>query len=109
LKTREKVARSYFLEAIANTIRRLVHIEPNDACLELLAPSHPATGRRFPWLINPDPLTLNGGTIGAGAVIKTSDGTAIVSGTVSSGGTLFAKRHRRPRRDSAPRSMVASS
>jgi hypothetical protein len=80
-------------------MRRLDHIEPNDACLELLAPSHPATGRRFPWLINPGPLTLNSGTIGAGAVIKTSDGTAIVSGTVSSGGTLFAKRHRRPRRD----------
>ena len=37
-----------------------------------------------------DILTLNGGTIGAAAVVETSGGTAIVSGTVSNGGTLFA-------------------
>ena len=35
-------------------------------------------------------LTLNSGTIGAGAIIETSGGTAIVSGTVTNGGTLFA-------------------
>ena len=35
-------------------------------------------------------LTLKSGTIGAGAVIETSGGTAIVSGTVTNGGTLFA-------------------
>jgi hypothetical protein len=35
-------------------------------------------------------LTLKGGTIGAGAIIETSGGTAIVSGTVTNGGTLFA-------------------
>ena len=35
-------------------------------------------------------LTLKSGTIGAGAIIETSGGTAIVSGTVTNGGTLFA-------------------
>ena len=35
-------------------------------------------------------LTLKSGTIGAGAVLETSGGTAIVSGTVTNGGTLFA-------------------
>ena len=40
--------------------------------------------------INDSILTLKGGTIGAGAIIETSGGTAIVSGTVSNGGTLFA-------------------
>jgi hypothetical protein len=35
-------------------------------------------------------LTLKGGTVGAGAIIETSGGTAIVSGTVTNGGTLFA-------------------
>src|SRR5690348_8747345 len=33
----QKTVRSYFLEAIADTIKRLDHIEPNVACLELLA------------------------------------------------------------------------
>jgi hypothetical protein len=32
LKTREKAARSYFLEAIANAIKRLDHVELNVAC-----------------------------------------------------------------------------
>ena len=40
--------------------------------------------------INDSILTLKGGTIGAGAIIETSGGTAIVSGTVTNGGTLFA-------------------
>jgi hypothetical protein len=35
-------------------------------------------------------MTLKGGTIGAGALIATSDGAAIVSGTLTNGGTLFA-------------------
>jgi hypothetical protein len=35
-------------------------------------------------------LTVSGGTIGAGAVIETNGGTAIMSGTVTNGGTLFA-------------------
>jgi hypothetical protein len=34
--------------------------------------------------------SLSGGTIGAGAVVETSGGTAFVFGTVSNGGTLFA-------------------
>jgi hypothetical protein len=40
--------------------------------------------------INNGILTLKSGTIGAGAIIETSGGTAIVSGTVTNGGTLFA-------------------
>jgi hypothetical protein len=40
--------------------------------------------------INDGLLTLKSGTIGAGAIIETSGGTAIVSGTVTNGGTLFA-------------------
>ena len=40
--------------------------------------------------INDSILTLKSGTIGAGAIIETSGGTAIVSGTVTNGGTLFA-------------------
>ena len=40
--------------------------------------------------INGSILTLKSGTIGAGAIIETSGGTAIVSGTVTNGGTLFA-------------------
>jgi hypothetical protein len=35
--------------------------------------------------------SFSGGTIGAGAVVETGGGTALVFGTVSNGGTLFAK------------------
>jgi hypothetical protein len=35
--------------------------------------------------------SFSGGTIGAGAVVETGGGTALFFGTVSNGGTLFAK------------------
>jgi autotransporter passenger strand-loop-strand repeat protein len=41
-------------------------------------------------LIEVNNVIFSGGTIGAGAVVETSGGNVVVSGTVSNGGTLFA-------------------
>ena len=41
-------------------------------------------------LIEVNNVIFSGGTIGAGAVVETSGGNVVVSGSVSNGGTLFA-------------------
>ena len=41
-------------------------------------------------LIEVNNVIFSGGTIGAGAVVESSGGNVVVSGTVSNGGTLFA-------------------